>query len=172
MDAASSKSRPRKMMRVATIFTGVAAATAGVTQVANAQEIRPAGAHDIRPGHAARPAGRVSGSIRYNEACGNQSIDKTWLHVSTNTGSSILPYQSYCFGFKGTYVSPPGIGVNYECGGNNHGYLIGVNGGRSKSFHFGPGTGYATLKWSHLYELWINSWTGTDTCGKPPNWFE
>jgi hypothetical protein len=37
MGAASSKSRPRKSMRVATIFTGVAAATVGMTQVANAQ---------------------------------------------------------------------------------------------------------------------------------------
>jgi hypothetical protein len=36
MDAASSKLRPRKSMRVATIFTGVAAVTVGVTQVANA----------------------------------------------------------------------------------------------------------------------------------------
>jgi hypothetical protein len=161
-------------MRVATIFTGVAAATAGMSQAANAEDTaHPAPRHTPdTTGHAFRPAGRLSGSIRYNENCANQSIDKNWLHVSTNTGSSILPYASYCFGFKGTYLSPPGIGVNYECGGNNHGYLIGVNGGRSKSFHFGPGTGYATLKWSHLDELWINSWTGTDACGKPPNWFE
>jgi hypothetical protein len=160
-------------MRVATLFTGVAAATIGMAQAANAQEAAPAATHTPKhTGGALVPAGRFDGSIRYSTDCANRGIDKNWLHVSTNTGSSIDPYQSYCFGFKGIWSSPPGIGINYECGGNNHGYLDGENGGRSVSFHFGPGTTYRANKWSHLWDVLITSWTGTDACGLPPNYFD
>jgi hypothetical protein len=170
------KSRTRKSMRVASVFTGVAAATVGMTtQAANAQDaahpaVRPTSRHIGRTVH---PAGRVSGSIRMNSDCGNRSIDKNWLHVSTNTGSPILPYESYCFGYKGLFVSPPGVGINYECGGNNHGYLAGFTAaGGSWSAAFGAGTTYRTLHEAHLNEVIINGWAGTDACPKPPFWWE
>jgi hypothetical protein len=170
MDAASSKprsrSRSRKSMRVATLFTGVAACTLGTaTQVAHAQDAAPT-----------VPAGKSYGSIRYSQNCGNQGIDKTWLHVSTNNSSpyaSQIPYTSFCFGYKGLWGSPPGIGINYECGGNNHGLLVGVTAaGRKWSTGFGPGTTYRTLHEAHLDGVFINSWTGDDKCPKPPNWFD
>jgi hypothetical protein len=172
MTEAGSASGPRKAMRVATIFTGVAAATVGMTQVANAQGYRPINAHDVRPGHVRgmRPAGRLSGSIRSSIACGIEGKNKTWLHTSiTDYWASGYEITSDCFGFKGFFTSPPFTGLRAECGGNNHGYLEGELGGRSKSYHFGPGTTYHALNWSHFDWLTINSWTGTDACPHGPH---
>lgn len=178
MNAGSSK--PRKTMRVATIFTGVAAATAGMTQVANAQEVAH---HDVRPsskhvGRTFRPAAAAltNGSIRDASVCGARGVDHTWLHVSTNFllgqsrgGSPNYTYvTSVCFGFKGTYSSPPGIGINAECGGNNHGWLAGSKNGHTASVLFGAGTTYRNLSWSHLWALHISGWTGNDTCPEAP----
>jgi hypothetical protein len=77
-------------------------------------------------------------------------------------------FTSVCFGNKGDFQSPPYTGVRAECGGNNHGSLLGTNGGQQKIFTFGPGTTYHALGWSHLYTVAINSWTGTDTCLQAP----
>jgi len=175
MGATSSKSRPRKSMRVATIFTGVATCTVGMTQVANAQDaVHAAAGHTINHTGRVIPEGRSYGSIRYSENCGNQSIDKTWLHVSTNNSSAYanyITYVSYCFGYFGLWGSPPGIGINYECGGNNYGLLVGVTAsGRKWSTGFGPGTTYRKLEEAHLDGVFINSWAGNDKCPKPPNW--
>lgn len=73
MDAAGGKSSTRKSMRVATIFTGVAACTAGMVQVANAQDVAQAAVKHV--GRAARPAGRIAGSIRSAVACGYEGTD-------------------------------------------------------------------------------------------------
>jgi len=173
MNAVSAK--PRRSMRVATIFTGVAAATIGVAQVANAQAVRPANAQDHRPAtmggmRGMRPAAALS-SIRSSIDCTGNGKDPHWLHVSTAFldpfgGSHVV---SQCFGFKGYYVSPPKtVGAFAECGGTNHGFLVGAYGGRSKSFFYGPGTTYHTLNWSHLYGVDINSWTGNDACPEAP----
>ena len=166
MAAASSKPRPRRSMRVATIFTGVAAATVGVTQVANAQEIRPANLQDHRPANARgmRPAGTIYGNTALAQNCGFAGSDPTWVHVSAIYSLYNPIVVSDCFGNRGEYQSPPYIGARGECGGNNHGFVLGVNGGRSKSFVFGPGTTYHKLSWSHFYTVDINSWTGHDTC--------
>jgi hypothetical protein len=144
-------------MRVATVFTGVAAATVGVTQVANA---------------AIRPAGRYAGSIREASNCGERGIDKAWLHVSTTSyGDLVTLYVSDCFGFKGTWLSPPNTGINAECGGGNFGYLIGrYDKGGSWVANFGPATTYHKLSKSHLSTVAIDSWSGNDTCGKAPRW--
>jgi hypothetical protein len=153
---------PRRPMRVATIFTGVAACTVGMTQVATAQ--------DIRPQATARPAGAIYGDIKYVSKCAYKGVDGTDLHVST---SWPMPYSnvvfSDCFGERGEYLSPVGIGVREACGGNNHGWLTGVNAGRSQSYWFAPGTTYHTIFWSHLYVVDINSWSGRDTCPIAPN---
>jgi hypothetical protein len=154
----SPKPRPRRAMRVATIFTGVAACTVGTTQVANAH---------TRP---AVPAGHT-GSIRLAHDCAVNGIDHEWLHVSNpSSPAPTVPFvASNCFGFKGAYYSPPGVGINAECGGNNFGYLLGYKtDGDSWSFHYGPGTRYHTLKESHLDTVTIYSWSGTDTCGIAP----
>jgi hypothetical protein len=174
MNAVSAK--PRRRMRVATIFTGVAAATIGMTQVANAQAIHPANAQDHRPTNmrgirGMRPAGRLSGSIRSSIDCTGNAKEPHWLHISTTyvtppiNSSHVV---SDCFGFKGYYESPPGIGAFAECGGTNHGYLYGSKGSHSTSFAYGPGTTYHALGWSHLYVVIIKSWTGNDACPEAP----
>jgi hypothetical protein len=162
---ASSKSKTRKSMRVATVFTGVAACAVGAAPLANAQETHPA----TNLG-ALRPAGPLANSIRKVSDCARNGVDKTWLHVSTTQyidGSHF--YFSMCFGFKGAYHSPPGTGVRAECGGNNFGFLLGSNNGVSTGFDFGPGTTYHGLNWSHLYTVGISSWSGTKQCPLAPD---
>jgi hypothetical protein len=156
-------------MRVATLFTGVAAMTVGIAQAADAQE-----AGQPAPKHvgAIRPAvKRIDGSIQYDDSCWEFSQHPNWQHVATNFPFESGHYgqvRSVCFGFKGILVSPPGVGVYSECGGNNHGWLDGDNNGTFRSFGFGPGTTYAKLNWSHLSEVMITSWTGADKCGMIP----
>lgn len=70
MDAKSRSSRAGKAMRVATLFTGVAASTVGITQAANAQNAAHA---DVNPplkhvGHAIRPD-TATGSIKVANSC-------------------------------------------------------------------------------------------------------
>jgi hypothetical protein len=159
MDATSSTPRRSKSMRVATIFTGVAACTVGATQAAHAQ--------DIRPAVTARPASAIYGSIKSDLNCGLGHRESHWLHLSFYY-SYYMPHMSDCFGYKGYFASPYGTGLYDECGGNNHGFLLGANGGRSQSTTFGPGNGYRAIDWSHLYGIDINSWAGTDKCGVVP----
>jgi hypothetical protein len=177
MEAKNGKSMSRKSMRVATIFTGVAACTAVVAPVANAQDA----AHPVSRntskhiGRAFRLASK-NGSIRDASSCGNRGVDHTWLHVSTNFllgqsrgGSPNYTYvTSVCFGFKGSYYSPPGIGINAECGGNNHGVVFGYK-PQFWSFFFGPGTTYHALYKSSLYGVEIDGWTGNDQCPRAPH---
>jgi hypothetical protein len=177
MGAASGESKPRKSMRVATIFTGVAAATFGMAQAANAQDAtHPAAKNTSKHiGQTIRPAGRVSGSIRYATNCYHQSRSHpNWLHTSTwfllpDTGGD-LEVNSVCFGYAGIYMSPPGTGIRAECGGTNKGYLDGSKNDTFLSTRFGPGTTYRTLDWSHLDDVVIDSWTGTNQCGGAPDW--
>ena len=175
MDGASSKSRPRKSMRVATIFTGVAACTFGAaTQVANAQDAAPtAPTHPATHARLAIADGRSYGSIRMSDGCAEGNVHKTWLHVSVNNSSpyaNLIPYRSWCFGYFGLWNSPPGIGIVAQCGGNNHGLLVGVTAAGDKwSATYGPGTKWRTLEEAHLYGVFINSWTGNDECGYGPH---
>ena len=163
-------------MRVATLFTGVAACTVGIAQAAYAVDAAPtAGGHAPKhTGQAVRPDARASGSIRSSAACANRGIDKAWVHISVNLSPILYPddpYQSYCFGFRGSFVSPPGIGINAYCAGGNYGYLMGA-GGRSWSYRFTQGTTYHKLVEPHLNNVQIDGWAGNDTCGLPPNWFD
>lgn len=164
MDAVSAKKRPRRAMRVATIFTGVAACTIGVTQVANAQDMRPA-----------VPAGTIQGNIKSVASCGSRGIDGTWLHVSTVSNFSVLAepvtrWMSDCFGNSGWYQGPRGTGMVAQCGGNNYGNLSGATAsGKWWSVAFGPGTTYRTLNKAHLSNVFISKWHGTDKCPEAPN---
>jgi hypothetical protein len=168
MRVVSSKSRPSRAMRVATVFTGVAACTVGVTQAAQADGIRPQAGARAETG--VRPAGNTYGSIRDSLDCGAQGKDKNWLHVSATAYYSFgYIYNSVCFGYRGAYSSPPYTGARAECGGNNHGYLYGTNDGQYVSFRFGAGTGYHGLDWSHLYQVWISGWAGADACPEAPD---
>lgn len=177
MKSAISRSRTKKSLRVATIFTGVAAVTVGVTQAANAQDVAHAAAKPA-PKHinnAVRPDGRINGTIQYYEDCADNHVDPTWLHVATalwiytNSGSQYIQ-RSVCFGGDGIYSSPPGRGISGECGGNNSGWIDGYNNGKSVSFNFKPGTKYAFFDWSHYDDVLITKWQGTDTCPRTPYW--
>jgi hypothetical protein len=173
------RTKTGKSMRVATLFTGVAAMTVGLTQAANAQgDAKPVAKsalkHSARVGQTIRPyASRESGSIQYDDNCGNARTHPNWQRTAVaspvspnNPDGSYGTGMSVCVGFKGTLASPPGIGAYSECGGNNHGWLDGENKGKAVNFHFLPGTTYANVDWSHLYVVVIDSWTGTDTCGE------
>ena len=173
MDAASRKLRSGSAMRVATLFTGVAACTVGMTQVANAQDTHPAGRASAK--HIDTPIHSPStnyGSIRSTTNCAEHGVDKTWLHVST---THIYPpvsysYNSDCFGFAGNLHSTANTGIRAECGGNNRGYLFGrYSKGGSWSLGFGPGATYRTYVQSHLNDVMISGWTGNDTCGLAPD---
>jgi hypothetical protein len=173
--------RAGKSMRVATLFTGVAAMTVGLTQAANAQEAaKPVAKSALnlgaRIGHTIRPnVSRQSGSIQYYDDCGASRVHSNWQRTGVafpvspdNPDGSYGTGHSVCVGFKGALASPPGIGAYSECGGNNHGWLNGENKGRAVSFHFLPGKTYVNVDWSHLYEVVIDSWTGTDKCPQAP----
>ena len=172
MGVASSKSRTRKSMRVATLFTGAAAATVGMTQVANAQETahsaaKPSSKHI---GRAMRPDAAAT-TIESAVACGAGRSHGNWLHVSTTVylqyGSYF--YTSFCYGFKGTIYSPQGTGARAECGGNNYGYLAGYVKAGAWALSFKPGTTYRAVNKSHLSTVHISSWKGTDACGEAPD---
>jgi hypothetical protein len=170
MDAVSSKSRTRRTMRVATVFTGVAACTAGMaTQAANAQDAaHPVARHTSRHAGRAIPDSRVYGSIRYAYLCGLRGSDRHWFHYATYQ-SYYEPNVSWCYGYFGLSESPPGVGIYSQCGGNNHGLLVGTTAaGRKWSTGFGPGTTYRTLNEAHFDAIYINSWTGNDKCGEAP----
>jgi hypothetical protein len=170
MDAVSSKSKPRKSMRVATVFTGVAAATVGMAQAAGAQDVANA-AHKPASGHIARqvrPASQYKyGSIRSVFECGYPGTDPNWLHVDWYN-NSLQTGESICYGYKGFMVSPPTVGISAECGGNNHGSLLGYSDNATKEwvYDFGPGTTYRHLNKGSLYQVAIWSWTGNDKCGR------
>jgi hypothetical protein len=155
MDAVSSKSK--RTMRVATVFTGIAACTAGMAaygttaQAATHTTVKPTVKPAVRP--AVRTPGRVSGSIREVTSCGSN----TWLHVMSEDN-----FGSFCFGFRGTSIPTNETGMYAQCGGNNYGWLSSLRGSRFVTF--GKGTTYRTLNWPHLSYVHISGWTGTDKC--------
>jgi len=154
MNAVSSK--PKRSMRVATIFTGIAACTAGMAYGGTAQAatthttVKHTSKHI---GLTVKPAYRSSGSIREVTSCGSN----TWLHVMSEDN-----YGSFCFGFRGTSIPTNETGMYAQCGGNNHGWLSSYRGDRYVTF--GVGTTYRTLSWPHLSRVHISGWKGGDTC--------
>jgi hypothetical protein len=155
MDAVSSK--PKKSMRVATIFTGIATCAAGMAYGGTAQAAtHTTVTHTPKlTQRAVRPAGRnVSGSIQEVSECGNN----TWLHVF----SIVNEGRFMCFGYKGTTSASNETGAAAECGGNNYGWMDSVAGYRF--FDFGTGTTFHTLSWPHLSYVHISGWTGNDVC--------
>lgn len=151
-----------KTMRVATLFTGIAACTVGGVQAAHAQTTHP--------------AVRSSGSIRTVNSCSGNGTYNTWLHVLTWVYKSPYAWDAVtvdCYGYKGTSRGPRGTGIGAECGGENKGWLLGHsspsdppfgNGYVDKSYHFGPGTGYRSFYWPHLDYVEVSGWTGKDQC--------
>jgi hypothetical protein len=162
----------KKTMRVATIFTGIAASTLAVGQQANAQDVvHPVTTHTPKQvGRTMRPAYRESGSIRHAYSCynayGGANVDKTWVHIWTEVFN--VSYQESlvtdCYGYKGTSLSPRGHGVIAVCGGENHGYLTGDNNGQYWVYDFKAGTKTIALSKTSLYDVTITGWSGADQC--------
>lgn len=171
MDAVSSKSKPRKTMRVATVFTGVAAVTVGMTQVANAQDAthavhKPTTKHIARQIRPAATASSRYGSMEISYACALDyptPAHPTWLHVWVHSPYGEGGESLWCYGFKGESYSPPGIGIISECAGNNYGILAGSSGAWYVDFK--QRNTYAYLGKKHLDVVAISGWAGTDKCG-------
>jgi hypothetical protein len=149
MDAVSSK--PKRSMRVATMFTGIAVCTVGMAYGGAAQaatvEHTPNGI-----GFSNKPASRQSGNIEETVACGSN----TWLHVVSENNQ-----QSFCFGFRGTSVPENEVGMYAQCGGNNYGWLSWYPDHKTPFYR---GTTYRVLKWAHLDKVHISGWGGTEKC--------
>lgn len=173
MGTPNKKPSLKRSMRVATLFTGAAAATVGLTQTAHAADVagpthKPTTKH-MRT-QAVRPAVKYkTGSIQSSAYCADQQTHESWLHAYYYR-QSYQESSAYCYGYKGTVSSPGGTGVTWECGGTNHGELFGYSddGTKAWSFHYKPGTTYAHLDRASLDFVSISGWTGTDKCAPTP----
>jgi hypothetical protein len=151
-----SKLTSRRTMRVATVFTGVAAGAAAFTPFA--------------------PAAHAS-SIRANPGCDGTP---RWFHIYWFGGNGEYEYGSRgssCYGFKGIVHDPVVTGsvISGFCGGTNSGSFS-ISSGAGKVI---PGTFHAssnpywltnTAKWGydpHMTRLTIKGWTGNDECPQP-----
>jgi hypothetical protein len=139
----TASSKPKRSMRVATIFTGIAACTtAGMAHGAAAQAA------------ATKAASRVSGNIQ-ERTC--EGVNTTWLHVLSEAS-----HRCFSFGFDGTSIPTNEIGLLAQCGGNNYGWFLSLR--NQNSITFGRGTTYRYLDWPHLSYVHISGWGGNDTC--------
>jgi hypothetical protein len=151
-------------MRVATVFTGAAAAAVTFMPAAQAGTGHTAGAgtegKTLAPGagvraHGIKPDYSKSGNIKSNGAC----TDAEWVHLEWSRG------YTDCFGYSGWIRYGQYLKVSHECGGTNNGILTSPN----SAIGFGPGTTYRGFKANFENSLiWITGWTGTDHCGAFP----
>jgi hypothetical protein len=151
----TSKSASRNSMRVATIFTGVAA-MGGMTQVAHAQVTRP----DVKL--------QQGTQIQW---C-NRASRATWVHMgyydARVNGNAEGSPESKCIGFRGN----AGISMLLDgfCGGNNSGHLLGYNSVANLNWHYGHGNFYAEFSnyryggWGQTQTISISGYGGNDTC--------
>jgi hypothetical protein len=117
-------------MRVATLFTGVAA-VAAVAPAAHA------GTEPAQPSHQARPGAtrsRIRPDIQLTSKC---STVPRWVHLRSSQGGS------WCYGYAG-FTTTYGINTVSICGGNNSGWLWNSY---SSPTHFGRGTTWVHLPW-------------------------
>ena len=153
MSTATRRATSRKAMRVATVFTGAAAAA-----VAYAPAALAAPGHAPAQGHTALVNGKTGGARIQSKGCG--ASDVHWLHVQYNS-----PFRVLCkaFGFAG--VKDVGTLTMYaQCGGTNYGNLFTEEGVVS----FGPGNTYRSFTYGkYLSAVSIYSWSGTDKCAWP-----
>jgi hypothetical protein len=163
MKAGTRKAAPRKAMRVATIFTGAAAAAtfapaamAGTGHAAGTDnQARTDGKTLTSLWLGGRPLDNGWGSIRSSGRCPNAH----WVHLEWSRG---VPD---CFGYRGQLRFGTEKPVSHECGGTNKGVLFSTRG----SIPFGPGTGYRGFPVkTEAISIYIGSWTGNDKCGPFP----
>jgi hypothetical protein len=158
MNSGSGKLGSRKIMRVATVFTGAAACAVAFAPGAMAGTGQPAAARD---GHQARLGGKTPG-IRPGITVGGCTGRPNWVHIGD-------AFYTECFGFTGTYSVSRGDGAvaGAICGGNNYGWYGGYSdlGFNTAGFH--QGTTFAVVP-STIAEsfttMHISGWKGNDAC--------
>jgi hypothetical protein len=142
MKSSTSKT-PRRAMRVATTFTGVAACAFAMAPTAMAATGHQTEVKDntIRPLNTAN--GNCEGA--------NQSH---WFHMGTTATVT-------CYGGRGS-AHPGGYVINSFCGGNNIGYFT----GNRKRVNFGIGDFWAHIPSAPyaVSKVVISSWSGGTKC--------
>jgi hypothetical protein len=139
-----------RTMRVATVFTGVAAGAAAFTPFA--------------------PAAHAS-MIQKHFSC---SRSPTWFRVYYVLDNG--QHASDCYGFRGSTTSGTSPALGF-CGGNNFGSFSATEEGTNKTQYgtFSDGTTIYwfthAAKWNHasvdMSRITINAWGGGDTCPEP-----
>jgi hypothetical protein len=145
-----SKLASKRTMRVATMFTGVAASAAAFTPFA--------------------PAAHAS--IQENIGCDNVPH---WFHIYADHLPGVY---SDCFGYSEQHAYEGISAVKGFCGGTNYGSFSTITDfGKGNFQHgtFGPGTTIYWFSKAHLYgskdvlfeSLTISRWAGNDDCSQP-----
>jgi len=156
MSTATRRAASRKAMRVATCFTGAAAAAVAFAPAALAA-----------PGNAAAQGhtGLVNGKTQAvrpditSKGCG--ASDVQWLHISY--ASMIRSHLCKAFGFTG--YKADGQDMQAQCGGNNYGTIFSAKG---TDIGFGPGNTYRAFNpRKNISGVSIYYWSGKDKCAWP-----
>jgi hypothetical protein len=172
MKPAIRKTSALRAMRVATIFTGAAAAAVAFTPTAHAAQADGKGGRTVTHGPLNRSGrerpmdnwGKVSGNIveSYGPDC-----EPHRTHISGTRSRLTGPYHSnMCFGNRGTFDTSSGFlhrptAILGECGGNNWGWL---NSNYASAQSFREGKTYRFENSYRLNSITINGWSGTDNC--------
>ena len=156
MSTATRRATSRKAMRVATVFTGAAAAA-----VAYAPAALAAPGHAPAQGHTALVNGKTGGARTTIESKGCGASDVHWLHLSY--ASFFRSHLCKAFGFAGKKTD--GQDLQAQCGGTNYGTIFSSKG---KDIPFGPGNTYRTFNPRiNINAVSIYSWSGNDQCAWP-----
>jgi hypothetical protein len=148
-----SKLTPRKVMRVATVFTGATACAAAFTPMAMA------GTGHRGPVPMLHTGGQIT-----SRSCPNANSYPTWFHMDSAVAGLT------CFGYTGTFNwQDNNESVVTECGGNNVGWYSGTDLATKKhakaTYH--EGTTFAILPgydgWD-VSKVHISGWSGNDQC--------
>jgi hypothetical protein len=158
MNAATRKTTSRQAMRVATVFTGAAAAAVGFAPAALA-----APGHAATQDHPARANGKAQAMAPASSIRSAGCTTNTWLHVEYFSS-----FRELCraFGFAGKMkpLSAP-LEMSAQCGGNNYGTFFSSQG---KKTTYGPGTTYREFSNPiSVSYVSIRKWSGTDECAWP-----
>jgi hypothetical protein len=161
MATATRTTTSRKAMRVATVFTGAAAAAVGFAPGAVA-----APGHAAAQGHAALANGKAQALA---PASGTQSrgcTTNTWLHIQYWSTFRPLCRQ---FGFVGdahplSKTNGRWLEMTAQCGGNNVGHIYSPYG---PSIPYRQGSTYRAFNRVSISLVSISRYSGTETCAWP-----
>jgi hypothetical protein len=160
MNAATRTTASRKAMRVATVFTGAAAAAVGFAPTALAAPV-----HAAAQGHPAQANGRAQ-EMRpdANSIQSRGCTTNTWLHIEY----SEFLRSDLCkqFGFAGS-MKPAGgtLAMTAQCGGNNVGNIYYSS---HTSLPYYQGAKYRSFSpFKVVSKVSIFYWSGTEKCAWP-----